>query len=65
MRSGTASSNMFDDRPREIQYFHTDKESSGAQLEGQDSYTITFSKGSFRRLSRRQILAEKHTIRAI
>jgi hypothetical protein len=45
MRTGTARSNMFDNRPTETQYFYTDDDSSGAQLEGSNSYTVTFLKG--------------------
>jgi hypothetical protein len=42
-RTGTAKSNMFDNRPNETQYFYTDSDSSGAQLEGSKTYAITFA----------------------
>jgi hypothetical protein len=42
-RTGTAKSNMFDNRPKETQYFYTDDDSSGASLDGRNSYTITFA----------------------
>jgi hypothetical protein len=45
MRTGTARSNMFDNRPTETQYFYTDNDSKGEQLLGSNLYTITFSKG--------------------
>lgn len=41
-RAGTAKSNMFDNRPTETQYFYTDTESAGGQLNGRSSYTVTF-----------------------
>lgn len=44
-RTGTAKSNMFDNRPNETQYFYTDNDGSGAQLEGSGNYEITFAKG--------------------
>ena len=45
MRTGTARSNMFDNRPTETQYFYTDDDSKGMQLEGKNLYIITFAKG--------------------
>jgi hypothetical protein len=45
MRTGTARSNMFDNRPTETQYFYSDNDSQGVQLEGKNLYTVTFSKG--------------------
>jgi hypothetical protein len=45
MRTGTARSNMFDNRPTETQYFYTDDDSKGVQLEGKNLYTVTFPKG--------------------
>ena len=45
MRAGTARSNMFDNRPTETQYFYTDGDSKGVQLEGKKLYTVTFPKG--------------------
>jgi hypothetical protein len=41
-RLGTARSNMFENRPTETQYFYTDLDASGQQLQGANSYTITF-----------------------
>lgn len=45
MRTSTARSNMFDNRPTETQYFYTDNDSTGAQLHGKSQYTVTFPKG--------------------
>jgi hypothetical protein len=45
MRTSTARSNMFDNRPSETQYFYTDNDGTGAQLEGKAQYTVTFAKG--------------------
>lgn len=45
MRTSTARSNMFDNRPTETQYFYTDGDSKGNQLEGNNLYTVTFAKG--------------------
>jgi len=45
MRTSTARSNMFDNRPTETQYFYTDNDSQGAQLEGQNHYAVTFPEG--------------------
>lgn len=45
MRTSTARSNMYDNRPTETQYFYTDGDSKGKQLEGKNLYTITFAKG--------------------
>jgi len=45
MRTGTARSNMFDNRPSETQYFYSDNDSQGVQLEGKNLYAVTFSKG--------------------
>ena len=36
---------MFDNKPTETQYFYTDDESSGAALDGNASYEITFAAG--------------------
>ena len=44
-RTGTAKSNMFDNRPTETQYFYTDNDGAGAELTGGSSYEITFAKG--------------------
>jgi hypothetical protein len=43
-RTGTAKSNMFDNKPNETQYFYTDTDSNGAQLEGSNTYEVTFAK---------------------
>ena len=44
-RTGTAKSNMFDNRPTETQYFYTDNDGAGGELNGGGSYEITFTKG--------------------
>lgn len=44
-RTGTAKSNMFDNRPTETQYFYTDNDGTGGQLTGSGNYEITFAKG--------------------
>ncbi|GGP18843.1 DUF1254 domain-containing protein [Silvimonas iriomotensis] len=44
-RTGTAKSNMFDNKPTETQYFYTDNDSSGAALTGSGSYEVTFAAG--------------------
>ncbi|MCS2152356.1 DUF1254 domain-containing protein [Scandinavium goeteborgense] len=44
-RTGTAKSNMFDNKPDETQYFYTDNDATGAVLSGDSSYTVTFPKG--------------------
>jgi len=44
-RTGTAKSNMFDNSPEETQYFYTDGDSSGAPLDGNGTYAITFAPG--------------------
>ena len=44
-RTGTAKSNMYDNRPEETKYIYTDDDSQGQQLSGQNSYEITFAKG--------------------
>ena len=45
MRTSTARSNMFDNRPSETQYFYTDADSQGVQLEGKNLYAVTFPEG--------------------
>ena len=45
MRTSTARSNMFDNRPNETQYFYTDGDSKGNQLESKNLYAVTFPKG--------------------
>ncbi|WP_434032748.1 DUF1214 domain-containing protein [Cupriavidus sp. a3] len=44
-RTGTAKSNMFDNRPNETQYFYTDFDASGGQLSGASTYEIVFTPG--------------------
>ena len=44
-RTGTAKSNMFDNKPTETQYFYTDNDSAGAALKGGTSYEVTFAAG--------------------
>ena len=44
-RTGTAKSNMFDNRPNETQYFYTDFDASGQVLSGANTYDVTFAKG--------------------
>jgi hypothetical protein len=44
-RTGTARSNMFDNRPNETQYFYTDYDATGEQLNSSKSYTVTFAAG--------------------
>ena len=44
-RTGTARSNMFDNKPNETQYFYTDDDSGGRALVGTNSYAITFPAG--------------------
>ena len=45
MRTGTARSNMFDNRPAETQYFYTDNDSEGVQLRGSSRYAVSFEAG--------------------
>lgn len=44
-RTAGARSNMFDNRPTETQYFYTDNDFQGLQLEGKHLYAVTFSEG--------------------
>ena len=44
-RTGTAKSNMYDNRPEETKYIYRDDDSQGKQLDGRNLYTITFPKG--------------------
>jgi hypothetical protein len=44
-RTGTARSNMFDNRPPETQYFYTDNATKGEKLTGKDNYRIVFKAG--------------------
>jgi hypothetical protein len=42
-RTGTAKSNMFDNRPNETQYFYTDYDGANGELNGSGSYEVTFA----------------------
>jgi len=42
-RTGTARSNMLDNRPNETQYFYTDFDTAGKKLTSSKSYTVTFA----------------------
>lgn len=44
-RTGSAKSNIFENRPEETQYFYTDVDANGLQLQGANLYAITFPKG--------------------
>jgi hypothetical protein len=44
-RTGTAKSNMYDNRPVETKYIYRDGDSEGKQLDGSNTYEITFAKG--------------------
>jgi hypothetical protein len=44
-RTGTAKSNMFDNKPDETQYFYTDSDSSGEVLDGHHNYEIICASG--------------------
>ena len=44
-RTATAKSNMYDNRPEETKYIYTDDDSQGKQLNGENTYAITFAKG--------------------
>lgn len=44
-RTGTSKSNMFDNKPNETQYFYTDYDGDGKELEGSKTYAITFAAG--------------------
>ena len=44
-RTGTAKSNMFDNRPTETQYFYTDYDGAGGELNGNGGYEVTFAAG--------------------
>jgi hypothetical protein len=43
-RTGTAKTNIYDNRPEETKYIYTDDDSSGKQLNGQNTYAVTFAK---------------------
>ena len=44
-RTGTAKSNMYDNKPDETKYIYRDVDSQGQQLNGKNNYTVTFPKG--------------------
>ncbi|MCA0403564.1 MAG: DUF1254 domain-containing protein [Proteobacteria bacterium] len=44
-RTGTAKSNIFENRQEETQYFYTDVDLNGSPLHGNNLYAITFLKG--------------------
>jgi len=44
-RTGTAKSNMYDNKPNETKYLYRDFDSQGQQLHGKNTYTVTFAKG--------------------
>jgi len=44
-RTGTAKSNMFDNRPEETKYIYRDDDSQGQALDGRNLYAVTFPKG--------------------
>ena len=44
-RTGTAKTNMYDNKPEETKYIYTDSDSQGRPLNGQSTYTIAFAKG--------------------
>jgi hypothetical protein len=44
-RTGTAKTNMYDNMPEETKYIYTDDDSQGQQLNGQNTYALTFAKG--------------------
>ena len=44
-RTGTAKTNIYDNRPEETKYIYTDGDSQGQQLDGGNLYAVTFLKG--------------------
>jgi hypothetical protein len=44
-RTSTAKSNMYENRPEETKYIYRDDDSQGNQMNGANTYTITFAKG--------------------
>jgi hypothetical protein len=44
-RTGSAKTNMYDNRPEETKYIYTDNDSAGQQLRGENLYAVTFPKG--------------------
>jgi hypothetical protein len=45
LRTATAKSNMYDNKPNETKYIYRDFDSKGEQLHGKNNYTVTFAKG--------------------
>lgn len=43
MRTACAKSNMFENRPNETQYYYTDNDTKGMQMDGKSTYSITFT----------------------
>jgi hypothetical protein len=44
-RTAVSKSNMYVNRPQETKYFYNDDDSAGMQLDGKNSYAVTFPKG--------------------
>ena len=44
-RATTGKSNILDNKPEETKYFYRDLDSAGQQLNGKNTYTVTFAKG--------------------
>jgi hypothetical protein len=44
-RTGTAKSNMYDNRPNETKYLYRENDSQGQPLDGHNLYAVTFAKG--------------------
>ena len=44
-RASCAKANIFVNKPNETKYFYQDRDASGARLDGNNNYTITFGKG--------------------
>ena len=44
-RTASSKSNIYENRPEETKYLYTDNDHQGQQLNGQNSYAITFPKG--------------------
>ena len=45
LRTATAKSNMYDNKPNETKYIYRDYDSKGEHLHGKNNYTVTFAKG--------------------
>jgi hypothetical protein len=44
-RTGTAKSNMYDNRPEETKYIYSDNDNAGDPLDGNNLYAVTFARG--------------------